>query len=490
MRNDRIPRRGRNPLLVLTAVLALALAACGGGDGGEGGGGSAGGTEGGGGGDGATAQGAGCDGEVDGPVTISAWFHSGQGGERETLEQQVAAFNESQEDVQVELTLLPEGNYNDQVQAAAASGDLPDVLDFDGPFLYNYAWAGSLQPIDSCVSEELRSNLLPSIVEQGTYADSLYGVGQFDSGLGIFTLRSVLEENDIRIPEGWDDAWSVEEFNDALATLREAGYEQPLDLKINYGQTEWYTYGFSPIIQSAGPGLAAEGEGADLIDRTDYQSADGVLNSPEAVDALTTFQGWFDEEYVDFNEDDAAFVDGRSVLSWAVHNSFPPYQEAFGDDLIIVPLPDFGDGSRTGQGSWQWGVPANAQDADASWAFIEHLLGDEQVVAMTDANGAPPATTSAIEASETFTEDSPLWLFIEALQSEHAVVRPQTPAYPTITTAFQGAIGTIIDGGDVQGALDEAVATIDADIEANQGYPTPEEQSGSGDGAASEQTSE
>lgn len=466
--------------LALLTVLALVLAACGG----NGGGGDAGGaTEGTAANGGESPQTAGCDGEIDGPITITAWFHSGQGGERETLEQQVSDFNASQEDVQVELTLLPEGNYNDQVQAAAASGDLPDVLDFDGPFLYNYAWAGSLQPIDSCLTEEFRSNLLPSIVEQGTYAGNMYGVGQFDSGLGIFTLRSVLEDNGIRIPEGWEDAWSVDEFNSALATLREAGYEQPLDLKINYGQTEWYTYGFSPIVQSAGEGLAAEGEGADLIDRTDYESADGVLNNQNAVDAMTVFQGWFDDDYVDFNEDDAAFVDGRVALSWAVHNSFPPYEEVYGDDLTIVPLPDFGFGARTGQGSWQWGVPAGAQDADASWAFIEYLLGDDQVVAMTDANGAPPATQSALEASTTYTEDSPLWLFIEALQSEHSVVRPQTPAYPTITTAFQSATGTVIDGGDVQGALDEAVSTIDADIEANQGYPTPEEQSGASDSA-------
>jgi multiple sugar transport system substrate-binding protein len=29
------------------------------------------------------------------------------------------------------------------VRAAAAGGNLPDVLDFDGPFLYNYAWSGN-----------------------------------------------------------------------------------------------------------------------------------------------------------------------------------------------------------------------------------------------------------------------------------------------------------------------------------------------------------
>lgn len=429
------------------AVLALVAAACGGGGGEQ-------------------AAGGACDGTVEGPVTIQVWFHSGQGAERETLEQQVEAFNDSQEDIQAELTLLPEGNYNEQVQAAAAAGDLPDVLDFDGPFLYNYAWAGNLQPMGSCFDAEFEGKLLPSIVEQATYSDAFYGIGTFDSGLGLFTRQSILEDNDIRIPDGWDDAWTAEEFTEIAGTLRDAGYDKPLDLKINYGQTEWYTYGFSPIVQSAG---------GDLINRDDFQSADGVLNSDASVQALEVFQSWFTDDLVDFNEDDAAFTDGRSAISWAVHNSYPPYSEVF-DDLIIVPLPDFGQGARTGQGSWQWGIPTAAQDADASWAFIDFLMQDEEVVRMSDANGAPPATQSAVEASETYTADSPLQLFVDALEGEASVARPQTPAYPTITSAFQTAIGTVIDGGDVRSALDEAVSTIDSDIEQNEGYPPPDQQ--------------
>jgi multiple sugar transport system substrate-binding protein len=51
--------------------------------------------------------------------------------------------------------------------------------------------------------------------------------------------------------------------------------------------------------------------------------------------------------------------------------------------------------------------------------------------------------------------------------------RPPHPAYATISSAFNEAITTIVDGGDVQGALDEAVEVIDEDIEDNDGYPEP-----------------
>lgn len=72
---------------------------------------------------------------------------------------------------------------------------MPDILDFDGPYLYNYAWTGKLKPLQI----------------------------------------------------------------NAPAT---AGGANP----------EWFTYGFAPIVWSAG---------GDLINRSSYRTAQGALNSPE-----------------------------------------------------------------------------------------------------------------------------------------------------------------------------------------------------------------
>ena len=415
----------------------------------------------GGGGGSATSTG-GCTGKVaGGPVTVKAWFHSGQGSERTTITSQVAAFNSSQNDVKVELVLLPEGNYNDQVKAAAASGGLPDILDFDGPFLYNYAWNRNLVSLDNCISSSLKANLLPSIVKQGTYADHMYGVGTFDSGLGLYSRKSVLTKNSIRVPSGPQDAWTADEFTQALKTLQSAGFAKPLDLKLNYGQGEWYTYAFSPIIQSAG---------ADLINRQDFQSSSGVLNSSAAVQSLTVFQSWLKGGLVNFNVDDTAFLKGQAAVSWAHHAVYADYKKAFGDDLVILPLPNFGKGSKTGMGSWQWGVTSKTKSVDASWAFINYLLKDQQVVAMTTANGAVPATKSASEAEPQYAPGGPEYMFVQQLQST-AVPRPQTPAYPNITLSFAKALNDIINGGDVKSSLDKAVQDIDRDIKDNDGYP-------------------
>ncbi|MCY7274311.1 MAG: extracellular solute-binding protein, partial [Phormidesmis sp. CAN_BIN44] len=122
--------------------------------------------------------------------TIQVWVHTGQAAERQTIEQQVDRFNASQTEVKVELTFIPEGSYNAQLQSASVSNALPDVVEIDGPSIYNYIWQGNLIAIDTLLSPQVRQDLLPSIINQGTYKGRLYSVGTFDSGLGLYGRRS------------------------------------------------------------------------------------------------------------------------------------------------------------------------------------------------------------------------------------------------------------------------------------------------------------
>ncbi|MGB5253209.1 MAG: extracellular solute-binding protein, partial [Sedimenticolaceae bacterium] len=387
-----------------------------------------------------------------------------QAAERQVLERQAARFGEMQPDIDVRLTFIPERSYNAQVQAAAVAGELPDVLEFDGPFLFNYAWQGRLQSLDGLLAVETQQDLLPPIAQQGRYLGRLYGVGTFDSGLGIYARRSALQAADIRIPSDPQDAWDAGEFGAILKTLAERDADgMVLDLKLNYAG-EWFTYAFSPLLQSAG---------GDLIDRSTYQSADGVLNGSSSVAAMTALQDWFSGGYVDPNLDDAAFVSGRVAFSWAGHWEYARYAAALGDDLVLLPLPDFGQGSRTGQGSWVWGITKDSEDPQAAARWLEFLLQPAEVLIMATANGAVPANQAAVARSPLYGRDGPLRLFTRQLLGGLSVPRPQTPAYPVITSAFQQAFRDIRNGADVQATLDAAVAVIDQDIRDNQGYPPP-----------------
>ncbi|MEX2607489.1 MAG: extracellular solute-binding protein [Kiritimatiellia bacterium] len=399
-------------------------------------------------------------------ATLSAWAHAGRQAERETLAAQVARFNQTNSDIRIDLTFIPEGAYNSQVQAAALAGDLPDLLEFDGPFLYNYVWQNQLRPIRGLISPETYDSLIPSMIEQGTYNGDFWSVGQFDSGLGLFADRSKLEAVGARIPTHPSEAWTVEEFEEILAKLAERDPDgQVLDLKLNY-RGEWYTYAFSPALVSAGGGLIA---------RPEYGTAEGVLDGPESIGVMSRFQRWVEEaHFVDPNVDDNAFAGGRVALSWVGHWEYDRYRETLGDNLVLLPLPDFGGGSRTGQGSWSWGVTRTCPHPEAAGAFLDFLLRDRQVLEMVAANGAVPATRGAIEQSDHYAEGKPLNLYVAQLTGGFAVPRPRTPAYPVITTVFQGTFNDILDGADPRRALERAAREITRDIADNRGYPDVE----------------
>ncbi len=402
-----------------------------------------------------------------GPVTIKVWFHSGKGEEREVLNAQIKEFNTMQNEVKVEAVMLPEGSYNEQVSAAALAGDLPDLLDFDGPYVYNYAWSGHLIPLDKYISADLKSDLLPSIVAQGTYGGKIYALGTFDSGLAIWGNKAYLKKAGIRIPKGIQDPWDFNEFNTALKKLQALDeVKYAIDFKMNYGQGEWYTYGFSPIVQSFG---------GDLIDRSDYQSAEGVLNGPESVAAMKWFQSLFKEGYSNVKPagDDDFYGKKIAALSYVGHWMWTPHSKALGNDLVLLPMPKFGKKVVTGMGSWCWGITSQAKHPDAAWKFLSYLMQPSQILFMTNANGAVPSRKSALARSKLYGKGGPLEIFADQLKAGLGMPRPITPAYPTITTAFAEAVQNIVTGADVKTELDKAVKKIDQDIKDNKGYPLP-----------------
>lgn len=401
-----------------------------------------------------------------GDVKLSLWFHSGRAEERASIAKVIEEFNKRDNGITVEVVQLPEGSYNEQVQAAALAGDLPDILDFDGPNVYNYAWSGYLIPLGDYLSDEMKNDFLPSILAQARYNGKLYNLGSFDSGLALWGNKAYLEKAGVRIPKGVVDGWDQREFLAALEKLKalpEVDY--PIDFKMNYGVGEWFTYGVSPILQSFG---------GDLIDRSNFQSAEGVLNGADAVKALTFFQSLFQRGFAKTSQagDDDFYGKKSAALSYVGHWAWQSHHKALGDNLILLPIPVFGHKPVTGMGSWTWGITSSCKHPKSAWAVVSHLLSPNSVLAITDSNGAVPSRKSAIAQSKLYAPGGPLRLFADQLERGYGVPRPQTPAYPVITAAFAAAVQNIVSGADVQTELDKAVKTIDQDIADNHGYPT------------------
>lgn len=405
------------------------------------------------------------------PVTLTMWTHGGTDAERQSLLAQIEDWNTSQSDSVVDVVEVSEGDYGHTVQTAITDRSLPDIVEVDGPLVSSYAYQGALLPLEDRVAESVLDSLLPSLVVQGTYADHLYAVGAFESGLALYADRSRLVQAGVRIPTGVDDAWSAAELIDVLAALAADDEDRKvLDLKLNYGVGEWLTYGFSPLLWSAG---------ADLVDR-ETGMASGTLDSPAAVDALRTLQSW--QSYVDPNTEDTAFVEREVALSWVGHWAYADYSAALGEDLLLLPLPDMGRGTRSSQGSWAWALSSGGAHPDEAARVLQHLVSDASIGATTTANGAIPGTWTALQQDGRYSTGKPLAPFADALsltcgdsadaEGCVSVSRPRTPGYPTLSYAFARAVDAVLHGEDPQQALTRAATAVDLDVRANDGYVT------------------
>jgi multiple sugar transport system substrate-binding protein len=397
--------------------------------------------------------------------TIQVWTHEGANTPAfAALKQAAEAFNRGQGSHHVHVVPSIYRYYEERVQSAAATGTLPCVLEIDGPFVHAFAWRGYLQSIDKFVTKELLQDLLPTIVIQGTYNGRLYTLGQFESGLGLWGNVRYLKRVRARLPT-IQAPWSLREFEQILvrlAALQDLDYA--LDLAVYAGPSEFYSYAYAPIVQ---------GFGGDLVRRSSHPSAQGVLDGPQSVAALKRFKYWFDQRWTQAVLDRADDFEKRAVaLSWTGHWKYPSYRAALGQDLILLPLPDFGDGIKTGMGSWSWGMSSTCPDAAGAWKFLHHLMSAREIVRITDANGAVPARQSVVARSTLYGAAGPLRIFAQQLNAGLGVPRPATPGYGTISRSFSAAVSEIIAGTDVQTALNEAARRIDADIDENRGYPT------------------
>lgn len=402
----------------------------------------------------------------DGAGEIDVWALQGQDSENAALQAAVDGFNSSQSDITVSLRLIASDTYTTTI-TSTPKDQLPDVLQIDGPTLASYVYNGKIAPLSEYVSPDTIDNATPGSIAEGTADGELYALAQFDSAMGLYGNKALLDAAGVTYPTSIDTAWTAEDFADALATLSAASPSgKALDLNEAGLAGEWGTYAFAPFVWSAGGNLLEDNVAA------------GAMDSEASVDALTQIASW--KPYVDSNADGNAFPDGRVALGIGGHWNYPVYSEALGDDLVVMPLPDFGAGPKAGAGSLTWGIGAGTQDGEAAGKFLDYLLNDENVTAMTRANGAPPATQSALAADALYREGGPLALFGQQLAAACAsdaitddcvaVYRPVTAGYPTVTSQFSSALSAIWGGADPAKTLKDAASSIDQNFSDNDGY--------------------
>lgn len=396
--------------------------------------------------------------------SLRVWVINGD-SEKPYFAQLEENYNASQSENTVEVVPIP--GYTQAIQAATLSDDLPDVMLVDGPNMASLAWAGTLQPIDDLLDPEVKKDLLPGILAQGTYGPDgkLYQVGPYDSSEVLWGNRKLLEDAGVEIPTSIEEAWTADQLEAVLAKLKALpDVEWPLDMKLSEGVSEWLTYGWLPLLES---------NGGDVIDRETWV-ADGTVNSDANVALMERLSDWVNKGYIvpASAGDNKFYGEKTAALAWVGNWMWPAHERGLGDDLVLMPPPAFGDkGPVSSNGGFGWAVPASSTKLDAISSFLNFAMSREQVGLYADITGYIPARSSAVPFSKLYSSEGKGALFVDVANC-CTMVRPVHPAYPVITSAFANAVDHIMTGkADVRDELDNAAETIDEDIEDNAGYP-------------------
>lgn len=392
---------------------------------------------------------------------LTMWYHGG-GNEVESniLKSIIADFNGAQSEWSVVVESFPQASYNDSVVASALAGNLPCILDVDGPVMPNWAWAGYMQPLP--ISEAALEGHLDSTI--GRWDGQVYSVGLWEAAVALYARQSTLDDLGLRTPT-LDNPWNMEEFMGALEAAKASGnYEYAFDPGMAW-TGEWYPYAFSPFLQSFG---------GDIVDRSTYMTAEGALNGDAALAFGEWWQSLFANGYApgtsqDPADRDSGFIDGKYAFQWNGNWAGVATLDGGVDDVVFLPAPDFGNGSVIGAGSWQFGASGTCEHPEGVAAFVEHALQDKYLAAFSDGIGLIPSTAEASAMTTNYNEGGALEVFF-GLSEAQALVRPVSPGYVVAAKVFEKALADIANGADVADTLDAAVDEIDADIAANSGY--------------------
>lgn len=383
-----------------------------------------------------------------GPVTLEFWSFY-QGSEAEFVEDWVADYNASHEDVQINHTVVSQSEYTSTlIPTALANGTAPDILYVEPSTFTKYAEAGALADLTSYYSDELTADILPAVLDSATYDGKLLALPMELETLGLFYDEALLAAEGIDVPETWDELKSAAA---ALTTDSRYGLVIPVE-------AGGYTlFNFYPFMWMAGADVT-DGEGNYTVD------------TPEFADALD-FWGSFVQDGSSPTSlqigpwDVGNVATGVAAMqesgSYAIKATETDYVDAA---IGAAPLPaPAGEESVTVAGGQKLAVNAASEHIDEAADFIFSAFGSDDITVasgwVTEAKFAYPARQSVIDANED--------VFSDGLRANftafYGSARPE-PSYPAfVTEALSTALQDVMFGGmSGADAAKKAQAAIDA----------------------------
>jgi raffinose/stachyose/melibiose transport system substrate-binding protein len=367
-----------------------------------------------------------------GDVTLRVISGEGSGGPREALRKLTASFEEKYPNVDVRLSFRDTASWFKQARLVAAGDNPPEVFAGNQGYQVDGALvqAGLIEPLDEYAKAYgWNESFTPETLQQFKWTDdgstfgegTLWGVAQTGQSTGVFANLAKLREAGVDP----DSLETFADFEQALATLRDSlPADEPV---IALGNRDQYgAIHLWGMIQGA---YTSAQEMRDWI----FHKEGATFDTPGNLQSLEKLKEWVDKGYMGqgdaFNsrndpEAAAAFGRGEGAMMLGGNWNASIAKDGLGKDAGFFNMPpgESGDMVAIGSASLPMHISSKAEEPDLAAAYLDHITGPtaaeelvatQQVPAATDATAEPtdPLGRQVQEGWQQLVEDGGLTLF-------------------------------------------------------------------------------
>lgn len=275
--------------------------------------------------------------------------------------------------------ILPETyswpDYWQKLATMAAGNSLPNVLQMDYRFIFEWARRGQLAPLDSFFGNEINTSTFdPLLLKSGVVDGSTYGIPLgANSNAQLYNTR-ILGDIGMELPD--TTTWTVEEFV-ALGKQVKAELPEGVYWSENSGSSEPR---FEAWVRSKGRNL---------------YSADGEITFT-ADDAIEYFEYWYmmqeegltppaDVQAQDSGKmEERMSVNGTAVFGLIPSNQLVATQNLMKDEVDLAMIPNAGDQpAHYMKPSMFFSMANSAADKSAAAKFMSYFVSDLSAAEIT-----------------------------------------------------------------------------------------------------------
>lgn len=317
-------------------------------------------------------------------VTIRLWTGSSSPVENAALEAMVAAFEDANPTINVDLLFSPD--YGTQLQTAFGTNDYPEVYavgQFEFP---GFRDSGVLMPAGDRIEEQ--DDIFPGLLAAFTYEDEVYCPPKDFSTLALLYNIDLFDAANLDYPNA---DWTWEDLYNAAEALTGDGV---VGMSVAPDRNRWMAFFYAnggEIFNEDGEVVFNSDAAVESLEYYASFVANGVGNTPSNLDS-----GWNGEAF------------GRGVAAmtiegnWAIGYLEEQYPDVNWGVSELPVAPSGGRGTLTFTVCWGVATPTSDggpnQYVDESWALVNFLTGVEGARMVAESGfGVMPARASASE---------------------------------------------------------------------------------------------